>query len=231
VLNFFPRFHFTYSVVLLAIVAKAQGSVLTFEGLGLNEGDPIPAISGITFTASAAIQGAPQYAFNAPVGADTGNSTPFNSTENTFITNPGGFDTASTVKEIDIQFPAAVAGVSFLAADIDSSPDGQAVERLTAEVFDATNNSLGTLTLTAPTTGSFGEGDVSLLDFGSVSGIRSLVIKVDNVGTLSGVTDLGFGVDNINYEIPEPRDAGIALLIGFAFIHLARTRHRSVNAA
>ena len=189
----------TVIVWLLAIPAFAD--IITFEGLGFNEQDPVMTIGLATFIAEIAIQGGPQFAFGGNWGNDTGSALPFSNPGNVLITRPGGYLNVDPVEEVTVDFAEPVESLSFLVCDIDSrQPSPTAIEQLRAEIFDADDASLGVITATAPTSGDHGDGSVIMVDFGEVGAIRRLVIQVINIGEDQTAHRLGFGIDNLRFE-------------------------------
>ena len=207
---------YSWSLVLLTAmicipIARPQAinaapTLIDFEGLGLSEGTSVPEMAGVMFEAAVAVQGAPEYAFG--VGGsiyDTGNAPPFSNSENIFITNQGGFASPEADKHINIDFPYPVSNLSFLVADIDSLA-GEVTEQLTATVFDADGLQLDMQVHTAPDpTPRGGDGEVVLISFGTLGGIRRLELVNDPIYNQLGTNRIGWGVDNLSFTpIPAP---------------------------
>jgi len=184
--------------------------LITFEGLGFNEQDPVITIGLASFVAEIGIQGGPQFGFGGNWGNDTGNAEPFSNPGNVFITRPGGYLNLDPIEEVTVDFAEPVESLSFLVCDIDSrQPSPTAIEQLCAEIFDADGASLAVITATAPITGDHGDGEVILVDFGEVGAILKLVVQVINVGPDPSAHRLGFGIDNLQFN-PQIVPAGEA---------------------
>jgi hypothetical protein len=103
---------------LLICHSAASAELITFEELGLTDGQSLSVVNPIgvaTFYANASIQGS-GYAFIGDYGSGTGDISPFSETGNTFITNPGGL--GGTDKTITIDFSVPVRDLSFYACDV-----------------------------------------------------------------------------------------------------------------
>ena len=186
-------------IVLVATLSAGHSAAeaIDFENLGLAEGDPVPTIDGVSFEASIVLQGGSRFAFGG-AGNDTGTSAPFSASGNVFITSLGGFATPETVKTLRAWFPRPVRDLQFYVCDIDAGDPSLNRERLAATVLDDQGTVLATITLTAPTAGARGNGEVTLIDFGVVSGIRELLIEVDDIAN-SAQTSIGFGLDDLSF--------------------------------
>ncbi|MFO0948568.1 MAG: hypothetical protein U1D30_22030 [Planctomycetota bacterium] len=217
---------FAAFMVLLALGRSAAADFIDFDGLSLAEGDSVPVIDGVTFNAAIAIPGGSAYAFFSPFGADTVD--PTSAFQGAFITNNGGFSSPETVKTIEITFAMDVRNLSFLLGDIDSG--GGVIERFTANAFDVEGILLDTRIVVGPTGSTNGDGTVSLVDFGDLSRIRSLVLTVDNAGEFPEYSDLGFGIDNLSFT-PVPEASSLAMaFVGISTLALTMRNRRVENA-
>ncbi|MEM7145027.1 MAG: PEP-CTERM sorting domain-containing protein [Verrucomicrobiota bacterium] len=197
-------------------------TVLTFEGLGLSEGAPVPTIDGVSFSADVARQGNPLFAFGTSSGSDLGVGGPFNAVGNTFITNPGGLNALNTVKIVELTFSTPVTDLSLLVADIDSN--SIITERVIAEAFGPSGGLLQSISHNAPTTGNNGDGVPVLIDFGSLGNISSLRVRNDPIFNPTNNTFNGWGIDNVSFNpVPEP---GSLLLLGCGCILAVSRRSR-----
>ena len=186
---------------LLMSSGTAWAITIDFDGHGLQDGDAISSLGIVSFDGSAAVQGGGGFAFISPAGNDTGNSGSFSTSGNTFITNLGGVGSPESVKTLEITFSSPVTKLQFDIADIDSAPPFFTRERLTATVYDSSNNPLGDIEHLAPTSGSYGDAEVVNIDFGALSGIRKLYIEIDNVGSFPSATAYGWGLDNLQFDV------------------------------
>jgi hypothetical protein len=186
-------------VILLMFHNNVHAELIDFEGLELSDGDLVPDIGVAQFEAHVAKQGGGSFAFISSSGSDTGNSAPFNASGNTFITNIGGLGSGDFVKTIIVNFSVPVTDLSFSACDVDRAV---AIEVLTAKIFDSDGSLLAEEESIAPTVGS-GDGDVILIDFGDIGGIRKLEVSLGSQGKYSAI---GFGIDDLAFT-PDPCEA------------------------
>lgn len=171
----------------------ASAVLIDFEGLGLDVGSPVPSIGIASFIAKVAKQGGGA-AFIAEVGYGTGDSGSFSIKGNTFIFT-GREESNGSVKVVEISFLSPVTALQVDVCDIDSN-GGSTIERLTATAYNSTNTFLGSIVHVAPIVPDYGDGDVVNINFGALSGITELIIKVDNVGSVPEATGYGWGLDN-----------------------------------
>lgn len=204
------RYFVANALTLLLLVSPGFAQVIIdFEGLGLSQEDPVGSIGIVTFDAEIAVQGDPLFAFgNVGHPYDTANALPFSSAGNTFITNVDGVDLEQTVKTITVEFSQSVTNLQFLVADVDSTSSSGTVEQAVAQAFDVTQALLATVSFTAPTTGDRGDGNVVAIDFGSLGGIRSLVVSLGNVGP-NFTTRIGWGFDNLQFSVEDTDADGV----------------------
>ena len=223
------RYYLFSTVLMLTMwsIGQVQADLIDFEGIVQPEGSSVPVIEGVIFNASVAVQGSPEFAFGVVGGvADTGYSAPFSNSGNIFITNPGGYASDEMVKQILIDFPIAVSELSFLVADIDSLQDVM-IEQLTAKVFDTFGNELDTIVYTAPEGNPRGgDGEVVLIDFGTLSGITQLQITNESIFNPLDSNTIGWGVDNLSFTpVPIPGAFILGILgLGTASIKLRRKK-------
>lgn len=192
--KFYNLLNIILFITLLMFHNNVHAEMINFEGLGLSDGDPVPDIGVAQFDVHAAKQGGGLFAFVSSAGNDTGNSAPFNTPENTFITNIGGLSAGDFVKTITVNFSVPVTDLSFSACDVDRAV---AIEVLTAKIFDSNGLLLAEEESAAPTIGT-GDGDVILIDFGDIGGIRKLEVSLGSQGNYS---DIGFGIDDLAFTL------------------------------
>lgn len=180
----------------------ANGNLIDFEGLGLSSGDPVPDIGIVSFYNAVAAQGSYAFFGGGPMTAQG----------NTYISHTGVTGSNETVKAIDIYFSTPVTNLQFDVADIDAYLP-ITIERMTATAFDSSHTFLGSIAIDASMSGT-GDGVVTHFDFATLSGIITLELRLDNIGTQPDATAYGWGLDNLQFEVPEPFDIDIDIKPG-----------------
>lgn len=180
-------------MVLSSGAAVASATTLTFDDLGLAEGNlpaQVPQYPGVTFVSvRLAVPGGALNTFN-------GNSTGHGA---------GGFDNANSgntisrsgtsyMANLGLQFDAPVANLTLDVADVDANG-----EQVRLRVYDAVTggNLLASVTVTGGNPGT-GDGILTPVSFAGLADVRRL--EVQRISDAPGATQPGYAIDNVSYD-------------------------------
>lgn len=222
------RFIFCAAILGLVLgpVGQANADLITFEGLGLSQGDPVTTIGIATFTNAILAQvGFPEVAYNSETGVNgvddiTGNNGPPGTDLGSFyITDPLINGSFAVPSPITVTFDVPVTNVSFFVLDLDGAQiDASIIETVTAQIFGSGLVDTITRTDLVPgTSDGTGDGFGTWFNFNNSTPITTLALQIDKNA---------WGVDNLSASpVPEP---GTLLLLGTGFVGMGTmVRRRS----